>query len=84
MFPDLKSRLKGVVFLGAPHQGTSFNRYGIIASYLLVPLDPDIEIMRTLAPESAALDSLQRDLERYFKGTTRKYFLETKRCNAKS
>jgi len=83
MFPDLKSRLRGVIFLGTPHQGTSFNRYGLIASYLLVPLDPDIEIMRILAPESAVLDRLQRDFEKGFKGTTRKYFFENEKTQRK-
>ena len=68
-----------MVFLGTPHQGTSFNRYGLIASYLLLPLDADIEIMRILAPESEELDSLQRDFERHYKATPRKYIYENKK-----
>ena len=68
-----------MIFLGTPHQGTSFNRYSLIASYLLLPLNADIEIMRVLAPENEELDSLQRDFEKDYKATTRKYIYENKK-----
>lgn len=83
MKPDLKSRIRGVVFLGTPHQGTSFNRYGILASYILAPLDPDVEIMRILAPDSEVLEALQSDFERYYGDTRRKYFYEQKKMERK-
>lgn len=79
----MRARVRGVVFLGTPHQGTSYNRYGLLASYLLLPLDPDIEIMRILAPESAVLDGLQRDFEKYYSSTVRKYGYETRKTQRK-
>jgi hypothetical protein len=76
MHPKLKSRIKGLIFLGTPHQGTHFNRYGLAASYLLAPLGSNIDIMRILGPESVELDELQEEFDRHFKDSTRKYFFE--------
>jgi hypothetical protein len=76
MSPELKPRLKGIIFLGTPHQGTLFNRYGLVASYILAPLGSDIDIMRILGPGSGDLYDLHADFQKYFKDSTRKYFFE--------
>jgi hypothetical protein len=72
----LKPRLKGIIFLGTPHRGTSFSRYGLLISYLLAPLDSDIGIMRILGPDSVELDDLQKDFDNKYKDMARKYFYE--------
>ena len=76
MCHQLKPRLKGIVFLGTPHRGTSFSRYGLLASFLLAPLDSNVDIMRILRLDSVELDDLQKDFENTYKEITRKYFYE--------
>ncbi|KAK0743982.1 hypothetical protein B0T18DRAFT_194032 [Schizothecium vesticola] len=72
----LKQRLKGIIFLGTPHQGTSASRYGRLVSYVLAPLGSDIDIMRVLGPGSEDLYDLQTGFHNHFKDVTRKYFFE--------
>ncbi|KAL2126774.1 hypothetical protein VTI74DRAFT_270 [Chaetomium olivicolor] len=76
MSPELKQRLKGIIFLGTPHQGASASRYGRLISYILAPLGSDVDIMRVLEPGSEDLYDLQTDFHNHFKDTTRKYFFE--------
>jgi hypothetical protein len=76
MAHELKPRLKGVIFLGTPHRGTSFSRYGLLTSYALAPLGSDVGIMRILGLDSIELDDLQKDFDNNFKAVTRKYFFE--------
>lgn len=37
--PELKTPVKGLLFLGTPHQGTPFTRFGIMAAKFLRPLE---------------------------------------------
>ena len=77
MSPSLGGRLRGIVFLGTPHQGTSYSQYGILVSSLLSPLDPDVQTMRLLRGETEELEGLQRQFEKLHRDTPRKYFYET-------
>lgn len=75
--PELKSRIKGMLFLGTPHRGTPFTRFGIIAASFLTPLDADVEIMRPLMSDSVDLDDLEKKFSRHFHSTRRIYYFET-------
>ena len=74
--PDLKRRVKGIIFLGTPHQGTSFTRFGMIAGRLFALLYSDVEILRPLIEGSTTLDDLQKDFNKDFKNTICKYYFE--------
>ncbi|KAM7210016.1 Alpha/Beta hydrolase fold [Rhypophila decipiens] len=76
MLPELKPRLKGIIFLGTPHQGTSVSRYGLLFSDVLAPLGSDIDIMRMLEPGSYYLNDLQTDFHKHFKDATKRYIFE--------
>lgn len=65
------------MFLGTPHTGTPFTRFGIIAAQFLALFDSDVNIMRVLVPESIELDDLEKDFSKHFKSTTRRYYFET-------
>ncbi|RMZ89045.1 hypothetical protein DV736_g3719, partial [Chaetothyriales sp. CBS 134916] len=73
---ELKSQIKGVLFLGTPHRGTPFTRFGIIAASFLTPLDADVEIMRPLMPDSVYLDDLEKKFIEHFHSTRRIYYFE--------
>lgn len=74
--PELKSRVKGILFLGTPHRGTPFTRFGIFAAGVLAPLDADIHIMRLLVPDSVDLDDLEKRFSKHFHSTKRMYYFE--------
>ena len=74
--PELKSRVKGVLFLGTPHRGTPFTRFGIFAASFLNPLDADVHIMRPLVSDSVDLDDLEKRFSKHFHGTKRMYYFE--------
>jgi hypothetical protein len=69
--------VKGVLFLGTPHRGTPFARFGITAANILAPLDADDHIMRPLVSDSVDLDDLEKKFSRHFQSTTRLYYFET-------
>jgi hypothetical protein len=64
------------LFLGTPHDGIAFSRYGLLMSYLLSPLDSDIGIMRILGPGNRELRDLQNEFDGSFNDTPRRYFYE--------
>jgi hypothetical protein len=74
---ELKTRVKGVIFLGTPHRGTPFTRFGIFAARFLTPLDADVHIMHPLVSDSVVLDDLEKKFSRYFHCTKRIYYFET-------
>ncbi|KAK3358679.1 hypothetical protein B0T25DRAFT_72891 [Lasiosphaeria hispida] len=75
----LKSRVKGVFFLGTPHKGTKFVRFGTATAKLMAPFDSDLEIMRPLAVDNMDLDDLEKDFHEEFVHTPRRYFFETRK-----
>lgn len=75
--PDLSSRVKGVIFLGTPHSGTPFSRYGIYAARLFAPFDSDIDIMQPLIPNNATVKDLSDRFQAQYKNTRRFYYFET-------
>lgn len=66
-----------MLFLGTPHRGTPFTRFGLLAASFLTPLDADVEIMRPLVSDSVDLDDLEKKFNRHFHGTKRIYYFET-------
>ncbi|KAF7550099.1 hypothetical protein G7Z17_g5936 [Cylindrodendrum hubeiense] len=74
---DLEPRIKGIIFLGTPHRGTRYARFGIAASWLLAPLDADANVMRPLSYDNIDLDDLEKDFDATFRMTERRYFFET-------
>lgn len=75
--PELKSRVKGILFLGTAHRGTSFTRFGILAASFFAPLDADVEIMRPLVTDNVDLDDLEKKFSRHFRNAKRMYYFET-------
>ena len=74
--PELQARIKGIIFLGTPHRGTPFTRFGILAASLLAPLDADAGIMQLLIEDNAHLDDLEKRFSRHFRNTKRIYYFE--------
>ncbi|KAH6886460.1 hypothetical protein B0T10DRAFT_81257 [Thelonectria olida] len=75
--PDLKHRVKGILFLGTPHRGTRFARFGAALTWLLSPFDADADIMRPLSYDNLDLDDLEKEFHASFGLTERRYFFET-------
>ena len=67
------------MFLGTPHQGTAYSRYGSSIARLLAPLDADLEIMRILQSESSSLEDLEHSFRRDCQGISLKFFYEGKK-----
>ncbi|KJZ70980.1 hypothetical protein HIM_09635 [Hirsutella minnesotensis 3608] len=77
--PELQDRLKGVLFLGTPHHGSPFTRFGLLAARLLTPLDADVEIMRPLVAGNVDLKDLDDRFREHFGNTTRLYYRERRK-----
>ena len=71
--------MKGVLFLGTPHRGTPFTRFGLLAARLLTPLDADVEIMRLLVSDSVDLKDLDDRFRERFENTPRLYYHDTEK-----
>lgn len=65
------------MFLGTPHSGTSFSRYGIFAAAMLAPFDSDVDIMRLLVADNTILKDLNDKFQACYKNTKRRYYFET-------
>ncbi|PHH90251.1 hypothetical protein CDD83_4159 [Cordyceps sp. RAO-2017] len=65
------------MFLGTPHRGTPFSRFGRFAACLLLPPDADADIMRPLMPDNVDLDDLDKKFIHHFRATKRIYYFET-------
>jgi hypothetical protein len=76
-----KTKLKGVIFLGTPHRGTPFARFGINAARLFAPLGSDVDVMLPLVTDNASLDDLDKDFREEFKSTERRYYFEKHKMN---
>ncbi|KJZ68442.1 hypothetical protein HIM_12167 [Hirsutella minnesotensis 3608] len=77
--PELQDRLKGVLFLGTPHHGSPFTRFGLLVARLLTPLDADVEIMRPLVAGNVDLKDLDDRFREHFGNTTRLYYRERRK-----
>ncbi len=71
------------MFLGTPHRGTPFTRFGTLASGLLRLglLDADSDIMRPLVSDSVDLDDLEKKFAKHYRNTTRVYYFETQKMH---
>ncbi|XDG05864.1 hypothetical protein ABKA04_005479 [Annulohypoxylon sp. FPYF3050] len=65
------------MFLGTPHRGTPFTRFGLAIAKILSPLDAEVDMMRSLIYDNVDLDDLEKDFSVYFNRTARRYAYET-------
>ncbi|KAI0899107.1 hypothetical protein F4806DRAFT_324571 [Annulohypoxylon nitens] len=65
------------MFLGTPHRGTPFTRFGLAIAKILSPLDAGVDMMRSLMYDNVDLDDLEKDFSVYFNRTARRYAYET-------
>lgn len=72
----LAKRIKGILFLGTPHRGTAFTRYGLIVGEAFSPLDSNTAILYPLLYDSETLRDLQTRFISEYKDTECVYFYE--------
>lgn len=72
----LKKRIKGIFFLGTPHRGTNFTRFGQIAGAAAFPLDSNTAILCPLVYDSKPLLDLQSSFNQEYGSIQRVYFYE--------
>jgi hypothetical protein len=75
-----------VLFLGTPHRGSSFTRWGGIVAWMLRPLGSNPSILDEVAYDSLSLVDLDRDFAGVIEGDLRvvNFFEERETCVIKA
>jgi len=60
-FAEIAERTKAALFLGTPHRGSSFSKWGTAIARALKPLGSNPSILDELAYDSVSLLDLHRD-----------------------
>ena len=70
-FKEIAQHTKAVLFLGTPHRGSSFTRWGGIAAQILRPLGSNPSILKEIEYDSLSLHDLDEDFAGLLTGDMR-------------